>query len=112
MIADPSTISINVVALNDQIVGQPLSIQCSVSSNAEIAVKVDFTWRSDTLSVLRNVEVVATMYNSKVHADIYNFSQLNTDHNGRTYNCEVVISKVPLIVVTNNITLDVIGKIL
>ena len=110
IITDPSTISINVIALNDQIVGQPLSLQCSVSSDVEIPVRVNFTWRSDTLAILRNVEVVATMYNSKVHVDSYNFSQLSTEHNGRTYTCEVVISKVPLIVVTNNITLDIKGK--
>ena len=66
-------------------------------------------WSSDSLS-LRNVEVVTTTYNPRVYVDTYNFSQLSIDHNERTYICEVVVSKIPLLVVSSNITLDIIGK--
>ena len=110
IIADPSSISINIVPLSNQIVGQPLTLQCSINSEVEIPSRVNFIWRSDSLSVLRNVEVVTTTYNSKIYVDTYNFSQLSTDHNERTYICEVVISKVPLLVVSSNVTLDIIGK--
>ena len=109
-ITDPSSISINVVALNDQVVGQPLTIQCSINSEVEIPSRVNFMWRNGISSVLRNVEVVTTTYNSKVYTDTYNFSQLNTNHNGRTYICEVVITRIPLLVVSSNITLDITGK--
>lgn len=67
-------------------------------------------WSSDSSSALRNVEVVATTYNSKVYVDTYNLSQLSTDHDGTTYICEIVVSEVPLLVVSNNITIDIIGK--
>ena len=110
IIADSSSISINIVHLNDQIVGQPLTLQCSISSEVEIPSRVNFMWRSDSLSILRKVEVLTTMYNSKAYVDTYNFSQLSTDNNERTYICEVVVSKVPLLVVSSNITLDIIGK--
>ena len=89
--------------------GQPLILQCTISSEVEIPSRVNFMWSSDSLS-LKNVEVVTTTYNSRVYVDTYNFSQLSTDHDNRTYICEVVVSKIPLLVVSSNITLDIVGK--
>ena len=110
IISDPSSISISVVPLSDQIVGQPLILQCSIRSEVEIPSRVNFMWSSDSLSELRNAEVVTTTYNPKVYVDTYNFSQLSTNHNERTYICEVVVNKIPLLVVSSNITLNITGK--
>ena len=84
-------------------------LQCSVSAEDEIDPRVDFMWSDDSL-ILQNVEGVTATENHQVYTDTYTISQLSTEDNGRILKCEVVISTVPLVVVSNNITLDVIGK--
>lgn len=106
---DPSSVSVNIVTLSDQTVGQPLTLECRVSSEDEIPTRIDFTWSADGL-VLKSVEGVTATDNFQIYTDTYSISQLSTEDNGRIITCEVVISSIPLVVVSNNITLDVVGK--
>ena len=89
--------------------GQPLTLECNVSAENEIPTRIDFTWSANS-SVLRNSEGVTATDNLQIYTDTYNISQLSTEDNGRIMICEVVISSVPLVVVSNSITLNVIGK--
>ena len=89
--------------------GQPLTLECSVSAEDEIPTRIDFTWSADSL-VLKSVEGVTATDNLQMYTDKYNISQLDTEDNGRIIICEVVISSIPLVVVSNSITLDIIGK--
>ena len=102
-------VSVIIAPLSDQIVGEPLTLKCDVSAENEIPGRIDFTWSSDKL-VLQTVEGVTTTDSSQVFTDTYDILQLSTEDNGRIVKCEVVLSKIPLVVVSNNITLDVIGK--
>ena len=101
--------SINIIALSDQIVGSPLTLQCSISAEDEIDPRIDFTWSSNSL-IVKIMEGVIATDNHQVYTDTYNISQLSTEDDGRIFKCEVVISTIPLVVVSNNITLDVIGN--
>ena len=102
-------VSVIIAPLSDQIVGEPLTLKCDVSAENEISGRIDFTWSNDNL-VLQTVEGVTTTNSSQVFTDTYDILQLRTEDNGRIFNCEVVLSKIPLVVVSTNMTLEVTGK--
>ena len=84
-------------------------LKCDVSAENEIPGQIDFTWSSDNL-VLQTVKGVTTTDSSQVFTDTYDILQLSTEDNGKNIKCEVVFNKIPLIVASNNIMLDVTGK--
>lgn len=83
-------------------------LECSVNVAKEIPSRIDFIWSSGSL-VLRTVEINVTN-NSNIYVDIYHILQLGTDSYERNYKCEVVVSTLPLVVVSDNLTLNVTGK--
>ena len=99
-----------VTALNTQIVGQSLILQCEVATVRGITNRVDIVWSSNDIVLRRINDTMATiMDNSLVYADSYNISQLSTIDDGRVIQCEVVINASPPIIATDNITLNVMG---
>ena len=107
----PPTVS--VTALNNQIVGQSLTLQCEVTTVRGITSRVDIVWSSGGMELQRMDNVSSTtMNNLLVYTDSYNISQLNTSDEDRVVHCEVIINASPLIMVNNSITLDVTGKCL
>ena len=107
------TPTVNVTALSNQIVGQSLTLQCKVTAVRGITSRVDIVWIDDDNTELQRTSGVSstTVDNSLVYTDSYTISQLNTTDDGRVIQCEVVINASTLITSTDNITLDVIGKI-
>ena len=100
----------NVITLNDQTVGQSLTLQCGVTTVRGITSRVDIVWSSNDIVLRRiNDTIATTMDNSLVYTDSYNISQLSTTDDGRVIQCEVVINASPSIMATDNITLDVMG---
>ena len=98
---------------NTQTVGQSLTLQCNVTTVRGITSRVDIVWSNDDDTELQRMTDVSltTMDNSLVYTDSYTISQLNTDDEGRVIQCEVVINASTLITSTDNITLNVTGKI-
>ena len=96
--------------LNDQTMGQSLTLQCEVTTVRGIASRVDIVWSSNGIVLRRiNDTIATTMDNSLVYTDSYNISQLSTTDDGRVIQCEVVINSNPPVMTTDNITLNVMG---
>ena len=106
------TPSVTVTAPNTQVVGQPLTLECSVTAVRGITSRVDIVWSSDGTEIERmeGVSVSSTTGNSVVYTDTYIISQLNTTDDGREYQCEVVINTSPPVMATGSVTLDVMGE--
>ena len=105
------TVSISVTAPNTPKVGQPLMLECKVSTVRGISSKVDIVWSTGGVELERmNGVSSTTMDNSLVYTHNYTISQLSTTDEGRVIQCEVVINTSPSIMATDSITLDVTGE--
>ena len=102
------TPTVNVTAPNTQTVGQPLTLQCEVTTVRGIIGRVDIVWSSTGGAVLRRTNnTMATPINGLlVYTDTYTISQLNLSDDGRVIQCEVVINAI---MATNSTTLNVTG---
>jgi len=100
-----------VSAPNTQIVGQSLTLECSVTTVRGITSTVVIIWSSDgtELKRMEGVNVSSTTDNSVLYTNTYNISQLSTTDDGREYRCEGVISTSPPVLANDSITLDVMG---
>ena len=92
-------------------VGQLLTLKCSVTTVRGITSRVDIIWSSDgtELDRIEGGNVSSTTDNSVVYTDTYNISQLNTTDDGREYQCVVVINTSPPVMANDSVTLDVMG---
>ena len=104
---------VKVNAPDSQIVGEPLTLESSITTVRGITSRVDIVWSSDGLELKRieGIESSLTKNNSVIYMDSYNISLLSTDDEGRTYQCAVIINQVLAIIVNSSITLDVTGEL-
>ena len=103
----------NIRALDNQTVGQALTLQCELAITNDLATRsVNIVWSMSDGTELRSTDDVSstTMGNSLVYTDSYNISQLSTTDDGRVIQCEANITEVTSMFYSDNITLDVIGK--
>ena len=78
-----------------------------------ITSRVDIVWSSDDTEVQRmDNTTLSTLsdHDSPRHTDSYFISQLNTSDDGKVIQCKVVINSTPLVMASDNITLDVTGE--
>ena len=104
--------TVNIRALENQTVGQLLTLQCELAITSDgVARSVHIVWRSDG-TVLRRMDNVSstTISTSLVYRDSYTISQLSTTDDGRVIQCEANIIEATSMFYPSNITLDVIGK--
>ena len=104
---------VNVTASNTQIVGQSLTLECSVTTVRGITSRVDIMWSSDDGLQLKRIEGVIVNYsmdNLVVYTTRYTISQLSTTDENRAYQCEVVINSNSTISASGNVTLNVTGR--
>ncbi|XP_065895470.1 hemicentin-1-like isoform X2 [Dysidea avara] len=103
------TPSVTVTAPSTQIVGQSLTLECSVTAVRCITNRVDIIWSRDSGEVLTRANDTSSniMDSSLMYTDTYTISQLNTTDDGREYQCEVVINANQVITATDSVTLDV-----
>ena len=103
----PPTIS--VIAPTPQIVGQPLTLECSVTAVRGITSRVDIIWSRDGEVLNRtNAASPTVMDSSLVYTDLYTIPQLclcPADQD--IYQCEMVINTSPPITATDSVTLNV-----
>ena len=96
-------------ALNPQIVGQSVTLQCEVTTMRGITSRVDIVWSSDGIELERMNNVSSTtMSSSLVYTDYYIISQLSTTDDNRVIQCVGMIIGIKSVV--NNIIVDVTGK--
>ena len=105
--------NVTITAPSTQIVGQPLTLECSVTAVRGITSRVDIVWRSYGTTLRRVNDTSPTMMdNSVVYTDSYTIPQLcmcSVDQN-EVYQCEMVINTSPLVMATGSVTLDVMGE--
>ena len=99
-------------AVNNQTEGQPLILQCSVTTVRNLNSRVDFVWISNGIE-LRRVEGFISkskVNNLDTYSDHYIIPQLSTANNNTVYKCEVTVKERQPVSVTGNITLNITGK--
>ena len=100
-----------VSVLNDQIVGQSLTLECSVFTVRGIKSTVDVIWKSENLELKSSENInSSTANNSLLYTDTYTISQLSTSDEDKTYQCDVLINTWSPVAGSDNVTLNVTGK--
>ena len=100
-------------APNYQILGQPLTLQCEVTTVRGIKspTYVIIVWSSNDIELERMPNAsVSYIDRSLVHRDRYTTPILSTIDNGRVIQCEVEINSSPPVMASGNITLNLTGK--
>jgi len=107
----PSPYNVSIKNTSSQIVGQSLTLECSVTTVRGITSRVDIVWSSENLEAekIENVNVTYTSTGSAVYKTTYTIPLLSTTDDGRVYQCEVVINTTPLVFDSSNITLEFTG---
>ena len=101
--------NISLASSGHQIVGQSLTLECSVTTVRGITSRVDIVWSSD--GELKRVINITTMDDTIEYVDLYTIKQLNDTDQNRMYQCEVVINSIPPVKGTKHITLEAIGSL-
>ena len=106
------TVSVSVFAPNTQTVGQPLMLECEVTTVRGISSRVDIVWSSDgtVLSRLNGTTATTVNNSSQVYSTLYSISPLRTFDEGRVIQCEGIIQAASSISSINTFTLDVTGQ--
>ena len=102
------TSSVSVTALSSQRVGQPLILQCSVTTIRDINSRVDFVWISNGRELERAEGVTgeSSANDLAVYTDYYIIPQLSTTDDNNLYICKVIVNTVQLVSAAGDITLD------
>ena len=103
--------NVMMTTLNEQIVGQPLMLECVMSTPRGINSRVDIVWTRDGVEVERINDVSSNFSSSEVvvYTNIYTIPLLGTYDDDVVYECEVIINSSSPFRIKNNIILDVIG---
>ena len=109
----PPPSSVNITAVNTQIVSQSLKLVCYISVVRGITSRVDIMWSSNGVQLKRiegaNVNYIYTSGFFILYKSIYDISQLNTSDDDRAFQCEVTVNTSPLVKGNDNITLNLTG---
>ena len=103
--------NVNIAVISTQTAGQPLTLECNVTTVKGITSRVDIVWSSNGLELkrIKGTNISYTSESSEIYTGIYNAMQLNTSDDGRVFHCEVIVNTSPLLFAYDNITLDVTG---
>ena len=111
LILVPTTYDLSLIAHHIQKVGQPLTLECTLTAVRGITSRVDFIWTSNGVKLQENNKFGKdfTMLNLNIYTDTYTISPLGISADNNTYQCEVIISINPPLKDVANVTLDVTG---
>lgn len=105
---------VDVTAVNNQTVGQPLILQCSVTTIRDINSRVDFVWISNgrELERVEGVSGKSTGSNSANYTCHYVVPQLSIADDNNLYTCEVIVNRTQQtsLSATGNFILNIAGK--
>ena len=106
----PDETSVNIIGT--QSVGQPLTLECNVTTVRGITSRVDIVWSSDGLELQRieGVHFNSTSNNSVTYTAFYDIVQLSTNDDDKIYLCEIFVNATPLVMSNASVTLNVTGK--
>lgn len=103
-------VTVNII--EDQIVGQSLTLTCVVTTVRGVTSRVDILWSIDGLELkeTEGVNVSSLTSSSVLYTDLYNITQLSTADEDRTYKCTSVVTTLSPVMATGNVTLNVTGE--
>ena len=79
--------------LENATVGDPLTLDCTVTAVRGISSSVDITWTTRGKELRRVENITADIENDYVvYTDSFEISSLSTTDNGREYQCTVIIN--------------------
>ena len=101
-------------ASSSQIVGQSLTLECSVTTVRGITSRMDMVWKRNGMVVYIKEDVKAnlTTKDMLVYTDLYTITQLNTSDDSAIYQCDAVINIYPKIFTSRLVILDITGMCL
>ena len=102
----------NIVANNNQKVGESLTLECSFITVRGITSRVDIVWSGGGTDLKRisNVNASPTINDNEIYQDTFTIPLLSTNDDGRSIQCETIINTTPLVIAENNIVLDITGE--
>ena len=95
--------------------GQSLTLESTITTVRGITSRVDIVWSSNGVELKRitNANTSLIINDSELYKDTFNITLLSTSDDGRVFQCKMVIMTTPSVIfTTNDVTLDVIGKLL
>ena len=103
---------VSLLAIDNQTVGQPLVLECTVATVCRAIGEVSIVWSVDgvELRTTRSVNVSSYTQHSVVYTENYTTSQLHVSDNGKMYQCKVTLNTSVLVTATASITLAISGK--
>jgi len=100
-----------VTTLDDQVFGDPLTLDCTVITVIGISSAVDIIWSVDGDPVRIVNDTSATISNNTaIYTDSLVLPELTVLDNGRTYWCRVIINKSPPAIFFGSMMLDFPGR--
>jgi len=103
------TPNVTVTVLNNQLVGDPLLLECNATTVRGITSSVDIVWitNDEEVETVKNVSG-ETVGNSVLYTNVYNDSgiSLSEQDNGTTYQCYVKINTSTVVTATDIVTLS------
>ena len=97
--------------LRNVTIGDPLTLDCTVTAVRDISSSVDIIWTTGGRIVRRVDNITADIENdSAIYTDSFEISSLSTIDNGREYQCTVVINASPPVVSSDQIVLIFLGE--
>ena len=97
---------------DSQIVGQSLTLECSVTTVRGITSRVDIVWSIDGVQVEMiegaNITILGETY--AMYKVYYHIPLLSTPDDGRVYQCKAVVNTNPPVMGTDDVILGVIGN--
>ena len=98
--------------VSDLTIGDPLTLDCTVTAVRGISSSVDIIWTTGGRVVRRVNDSIADIGNdSVIYTDLFEISSLSAIDNGRAYQCTVVINTNPqAVVATSQFILNFSGK--
>ena len=105
---------VSLTAVNNPTVGQPLVLECTVTTACNIRGEVTIVWSVDGVELrsTRGVDVSSCTESSVVYVENYTIPQLCKSDNKRLYQCEVMINTSVLATAAANFTVVLSGKLL
>ena len=108
----PNSTNVTVTAPSNQIVGQSLILECSVTAVRGITSRVDMEWIIGNIILQKTEGIGSTLIvnDSELYEAFYNITQVSTLDDDIVYQCKAVINANPQLTATDNVTLDVTGN--
>ena len=99
--------------MNSLTIGDPLTLNCTVTAVRGISSSVDIIWTTGGREVRRVNNIIPDVDNdSAIYTDTFEILSLTAVDNGRVYQCIVVINASPQVSSSDRFTLTFPGKYL